>query len=340
MIAFFTSVVSVPGWTGDINIGWPFLGLTLAIALMRRPVGISPAILLGLAFLAYAAASIFWTKGNEYWALQKLTELATMGLAFAYGSTLSTLRPTILGLGLGLGVSAILGVFQEYGFTGVLQTSIPGGLFGNSSIFGQLSAIALVACVMERLWFVAPLPALGMVLGQSRAGFMAAGIVLFCTKKWWLGLIALGALILVSSDLLIPLRLYGLFAAGKAPDVRLEIYEEIIRTATLFGHGLGSFSFYTSLGYAIHAHNDYLELFSELGVGSIPVFALLFLCIEGDDETARAILLAFLMVALFSFAMWVPVGGFMGAVSAGFLSQRRPMGVLSYRPFTLNTVRS
>lgn len=309
MLPFAISVSHVPGWTGQwVNLGWPTLGLGLLLA-QGREARTSFGHWLVFAFLLYAAASLTWTPDLvSGWI--KLAQLVLVGGSFWYGSTLDDLDGVYTGVALGVGVSGLVAGAQWLGLEGILVSGAwPGGLFGNSAVMAQAAALVLVPLVLLKRWWLVPLPALALALGNSRT----AWLVLVCAffNRGWLWVLALLGL---SFSLWIT----------RGADVRLEVWDEILRTTTLAGHGLGSFAYSGDWGFVLHAHNDFLELFSELGfLGLGLLLAVYALAFQGNDDVARVTLLCYLLVAFVAFPLFVPLTAFFGGAVAGYLCRSK-----------------
>lgn len=310
MLAFATSIAYVPGWFSPfLNTGWLALGGGLLLA-QGRQARLGLAHWLGFAFLCYAGASLTWSPDPlSGWI--KLFQLSLLGGAFWYGSTCDSLDHLYIGLGLGVGISGLVALAQWADLLpSILVTSSwPGGLFGNSAIMAQSAALALVPLILLKLWRHVPLPALALVLGNSRAAWIVLFIGTVRSRSWaW------------------PAALIGLLACviltPRGVDVRLEIWEEILRTTTLWGHGLGSFAYDSSAGYVLHAHNDFLELLSELGIDVGLLVAITLFCFESQDGVAKTTFFCYLLIALIAFPIFVPVLALYGGALAGYLCRR------------------
>lgn len=322
MIGFLTSVAHVPGWTGQyVNAGWLALAGSLPFVLRRTEMTVCH--WLGLAFLAYAGASLLWTP-ELHLGLIKLGQFILIAGAFWYGSVAKSLTTLYIGLAIGVSVSSIIAIAQVFGFDGILQTSIPGGLFGNSGIMARTAAIVLIPLALEGLWWYVPGPALAVVLGGSRAAWLVLAIPAILSRRW-IGALIAAAVIFIAC----------VISFTRYDNVRFEIWTEILRTATLFGHGIGSFGFDTSAGYVLHAQNDFLELFSELGVGVGLLLSVLILVSSGGNETARVTLLAVIFVSLFSMPLFIPTTALIAGAVAGHLTRGLQHGTLATHDRTL-----
>lgn len=276
----FGLAVAVAFWPGAASGGlqprWAVMavGAPLLLAGMRSRGWTLPH-LAWLALVAWALLSLSWTA-NIYDGIGEAAKLGILAMVFAVGARMESLRPIIVGLALGLTVSAVVAAAQwldkdhlEWLWP---RTDGHAGLWVNQNTFAEIGAAVIVAAAVYRLWWLLPglLPI--MLLTESRAAKLsiiaallvgilprskhaAAAVVLGAGATaailWWLG-----------------------YKAGASAE-RLSIWLDTWAGVTWLGHGLGSFStLFPLLASRIdtftwsveHAHSDALEALFELGV--------------------------------------------------------------------------
>jgi hypothetical protein len=309
-------LVFIPAVTGyAILSGWVLLSLTLGWFLLK-PIQLTAAHWLGLAFLGYATLSMAWTPiwAQGIWALWLLYLLA-----FAF--CLTPTRGLWLGLALGVGVSTLLACAQLLGWSGIFQAVPPAGLFVNRDLLGETAALVSVALIANGLYWPLALTLPAIPISNSRTALAALGIALAFILWRRSKLLALG--------LVLALALAVVVAKPNAKSVneRLAIWTDTATHLTPLGHGAGSFfilypSFATTDTFHSrpeYAHNDFLELVFEFGIGAAPLFALLALAATSLDP----LLMAFLVIATLGFPLHCPVEGFVGMVALGSVCRGR-----------------
>lgn len=321
-------VAYIPNFTGrDILTGWIVLSLALPFFFLQRiKLGIGH--YLGLAFLAYATLSLSWTeiKPQGIWDLWLYLCLAG---CFCLGASRDP-RSLYLGCAIGVGVSTLLAIPQAFGWQGIFQLSqgLPAGLFVNRDMFGETAALVSIALICTRQYWPLVLtlpPILFTGCRSAQLAFFVVAIVWLWQRYRQL------------SIPVIAISIVGAVAWHHgwdgSEDLRLAMWRSTISGLTWFGRGPGSFfSLYPK--FAVYtdtmftrpesAHNDFLELVFEFGLGAIPLFALLIWGAIGN-RLERYILLAFCIIAFFSFPIRIPAEGLVGMVALGSLCRDRPL---------------
>lgn len=325
-IGFLVMVAYVPGVTGAaLPTGWAAMWLVTPFLLLFHEIPrLTVVHWLGLMTLAYAVLSLLWFP-NGLWGLMKL---AAMTSVFVYASSLNDIRLVLRGLALGLGVSAIVVVFQAFGVPVVYSATIkPAGLFINSNALAEASALVLLLLIAARMWVWLPVAIPGLIY-SSRA-VMLGLIVAMLAWVWDRSRKAAIALVITSAVALGVVAAYFPFGFLSSVDQRLDLWRDTIDGLTWRGWGIGSFDFlYPMLASHVntmesrpqYAHNDALQLLFELGIGALPllVMALMLLGVKDDNRPAYA---CFLVISLFGFPSYLPVTGFLAAFLAGRLSR-------------------
>lgn len=322
-LAALLPVCFIAGYTGAfMPTQWAVLSLTLPLTLWVP----APRLVLnwlGVAFFVWAFAGLLGAEG-WYSAVLGLWYIFIWGLAYRWGSALSDLSPMWRGLAVGLSISAIVALAQHLGvaFPTTDATDFHGrnpGLLFNPVISGLASAIVLVGLATHRLWLYTPLPFLGLVLSGSRGGWLILALTasLRIVGAW------------ITTALLVLTILALTTFAGDSDIQRLQIWGIAIHGLTFFGWGPDSFNdVYAVIPDAVgphlnhleFAHNDYLQLLFEYGIGAIPLF-ILWACVlihRGAREHSAGIALA--IAASFCFPLYHPLTAFILCTVAGHLA--------------------
>ena len=156
----------------------------------------------------------------------------------------------------------------------------------------------------QAYWYAIPsLFAVG--LSTSRAAIVAVVAVVAWRLRSWFVLPFVAFVICVTLWLLLPW-------SSDSVQARLEAWNTLTATLTIYGHGLGSIP--EALPVIRHAHNDVLELFYQLGILSIPLFVLFSVGLSTPNSDA---LWAFAILALVGFPLQNPLSAALGAVMLG-----------------------
>lgn len=324
-LGLILTVAYVPGWVSPA-VSPRFAALSvLAPALLlwrREAIPFTRAHLAGCALIAWAALTLLWSPQQPDSVDALWQTLILPGVCFCLGSQSVSLRPLSIGAALGLGVSSAIAILQWIGVVlPIQQIEGPGGLFLNTNYMAEAAALVLIAVVAERMWWAIPLLLPAALLGAARGALVAAtaGIGLkFSRYPVTFFAIACVALIL------------GLESMGARVglSVRLEIWRSAIGQLTWLGHGIGSFwavhagELYNG-GVAAHAHNEFLELASDLGAIGVSLFAWFAWELRGPATTSRLVLAGLAAEALFAFPAHMPVTVALGACCAGAAARDR-----------------
>ena len=318
-------LVYIPAVTGFMILsGWVLLSLVLPWMLLRR-IEMGWAHWLGLAFLAYASISLLWTPVlvQGVWKLWLLWILAFSFCVSAAGYRLDRL---LLGVAMGLGVNLAVALAQAFGWHFLPQTSgAPSGLFVNANPFGEVAALTSIGLLTTRQFWPLTLTLPCIWLSDSRTALLALGVaggVWLWDKLRWRGLVLALALAL-------PLGAIGWWHKPSTSSLleREAIWLDTVDGLSPFGRGAGSFLILyphfatrtdTMATRPESAHNDFLELIFEFGIGAIPLFGLVAIALFTRGPW-RYLWWAFCAVALVAFPTAIPVEGFLGMVALGAL---------------------
>lgn len=344
LFGLLIAVCFVPGITGaSVPTQWAAMSILLPLTLWRRS-PMTASLYLMLAFCGYAALSSLWAT-NYHTSVFGLWLVFIWALAFRLGASLASLRDLWIGLALGLSISSLVAVAQALDYElVVVSPNQYAGLLYNSTVQGMSIALVLIALASHRLWWLMPLPALGLILSGSRGGFLLITLSAIARYTHWL--LAIACLIggsIVFTTLLDP-----------TDSQRLTIWGHAIRGLTAFGWGPGSFLdiYYTATDHTSHAplifhpeyvHNDYLQLWFEYGIGALAIFVVLILALAQTSSPDWPVAVAFAIGCTFYFPFYCPIPALVGLVTAGHLAQhwkldgvhlhRWRLALLSRRPY-------
>lgn len=306
----------VPG-TFDAGIWprWVALAVLAPLALMLIDDEVAPPGLL-LVAVAAAALSILWSPDLPG-GLDDLAHYLILAACFWLGFEASDLRPLWVGAGLGVALNALLAVAQVFGFDGVAQVAVPGGLFVNPNLLGEASAVVAAASLALGLWTYALLAVIVVLLSGSKA---AIGGLLLAFALWVSPRFPAIARLVVS---LVAVAI-ALMILGGHPSfiVRLDdIWMPLLSDLRVFGHGVGGYAF----AFPGHewAHNEPLQAVYELGLLAVPLGMIaLYGLVWSLHDPRRAESLVFVVIAftaLAGFPLHVPFTALAGAVATGAL---------------------
>ena len=320
-LGLLVTIAYIPGIVGaSISTGWLLLLIVAPILFFYCEFKIG----WGFAFICYAALSLVWTEVlNIAWF--HLLQLVVLGLVFIIGKNILGLHAIFKGLALGLGVSAVVCLFQWYGFNAVYSLSnTPAGLFINPNILSEVSAIILVSLVVLKLYWWIPVTLPGLLVVHSRAAYVGLGAgLLFAVWKYN----RYYALILVALIGLIAAVLYkGGFDVSSVKE-RFNLWADTIQGFKFFGNGVGSyealFPYYsthidTELARPRYAHNDLLQIIFEFGIGSV-LFLMALFNVFKTRKPEVVIILTIGAISLFTYPLHIPVPAFIAFLVAGFV---------------------
>jgi hypothetical protein len=198
-----------------------------------------------------------------------------------------------------------------------MQSAPPAGLFLNREVLAEFAAPLFVWAALRPRYWLLPIPALPLVLCQTRTAILAVGAGLFFA---WYGRI--GSLGRVAWLLAVGLALAGAFALRpETAWARLAIWQMLLAHLSVFGMGLGWFQ--ASYPWAVFGHSDALQILAELGVPGLLLLAVPAVALwHGRGRPSERAMLATIGIeALVSFPAQLPAGGFVLAIATGFLAR-------------------
>lgn len=313
-LGVIVSLCYVPGVTGAyIATQWPVLAVLLPFGLLRK--GPFTAFhLLGILFVAYVAAQMLWSP-NLYGGVYGLWLVIIAALSMWFGTTMASTRELYAGLAVGAAVSSLVAVFQYFGVAVVPTTSAaPAGLYVNSVQQGTTLALIIVALVTERMWLWALPLTPGILLAQSRGGFVVllVGLLSHFVRSLWV----------TTGILAMAVPVYLLHPLSSSDAERMYVWRAAWDGLTWFGWGAGTF-YSTVLSrnglvfFPEYAHNDFLQLAFEYGVGAVlPAIAIGYAAWRTDVKE-WPVVLAFCAAACFSMPLFMPIAAFVSLVAVG-----------------------
>ncbi len=317
VLLFVATVALIPG-ASTYEPRWGVLLAVAPLLLIGRSVPLPRWVGWGIAgVLAYAAGSMAWSPSPIDGA-PVLIHLAIIALALCLGAAVDTLDGAFKGVCCGLAVNAAVAAGQHLGWNYfVSESTLPAGLMLNRNMLAELVAPALVWVVVSRHWRWVALPVPALLLAPDRAAVLALGLALIV----WLSRYSRLAL------LALPVLAGAISAAVLVSphDVweRLEIWQAAWSGLTIAGAGLNGFAeLYPHWGYV---HNDALQLAFDLGLGGLPIAALVIIALWGELNAERLVLLALVVESAVSFILYIPPTGFIAGLVVGRLVALRPM---------------
>jgi hypothetical protein len=162
---------------------------------------------------------------------------------------------------------------------------------------------------------VLPLVLPSFFLAQSRGAIIALLVAVVCnlTRSW-----------LIFALLVIALAGFSYLTFRYGDNIRLVVWRQALDNLTLMGNGAGSFQDVFIMGgkrlwHAEYAHNEYLQLVFEFGLGAAFLLLPVALLALRTDAREWPIFVCFLVMALYSWPVHSYITAFIGALVAGRL---------------------
>lgn len=326
LLGLIAAVCYIPGIIGaTIPMQWPLLSIALLPSLWATGPA-SPSLKLGVLFICYALVSTLWAP-NPGTSVLGMWYILVWALAFWLGTTLRDLSRLWEGLAYGAVVSSLVAMFQALGWHGVLtMPDQVAGLYFNSTLLGAVCALTLVMCLCHRMWWPIPFLLGGALLSESRGAIFVLGVGIAARLHWLLALaLALAGFAFISHS------------TSNSDLQRLEIWGVALHNLSMWGWGPDSFNdifamlprrpwMTLSLYHLEFAHNDYLQLAFEFGIGATLLLVPFATSLTRTSRVDWPIFVAWSTLALFYFPLYAPLLAFIGCVCAGHLL--RPDGTL------------
>lgn len=297
------------------------VGVPLVSRLDPRALGAPLCALLAI-LVGFGALSLAWSPAPFAGTQELFFILMLCGVCLA-GAGLDDLDGVMTGLGLGLLLSSVIAVVQWLGWEPVAHGSgRPGGLFFNSEVLAEFSALVLVWALLRPRWWLVGVALVPLLLCQSRVAVLTAlAAVFYVSYPRPRGLrVLLGAMIVsIGGVAIVSVGADKLASAGERIILWLAMGEAI----TPLGRGLGWVE--AALPVQSFAHSDVLQILVEFGW---PGALLILLPIAAfrrhrGNLAERALLVAVCFQAVVSFPLRVPASAFVAALVAGYLAGGR-----------------
>jgi len=298
----------VPRWAA-IAVGIPLVS-KLDIRALSEPMRLLLGFLLFVCAISLVQTPFFLVGVND------MIFVVILSLAFLMGAGLETIDDLMTGLAVGISISAALvsvQYFSQWSPFPVGSTS-PAGLFYNSEVMGEFSALILVWAVAKRRLMLAVATGLALALSFSRVGLGVAviGLLVAWRPRLRVLLPVIVAVLVAGVSLL-------LFTKFSSSFHRVILWGATAMSFTPLGHGLG----WASLAFPEEefSHSDALQAIAELGIGGLALVLIPIAAFRGKRAgyAEHAIFAAVLVEVLVSFPLHFPASGFVAAVVAGFM---------------------
>lgn len=329
--SFLLMVAYVPGWSGAATTPrWALLFAAVPVVSMFTDCSrVTLGHALGAAFLACAIVTLIWTP-NGFDGIDALLKLLLLAALVRIGAELTSIAPFLAGAALGLGVNSGFAIAQWLGFEPVYRA--PGlypatGLFMNGNYLAEPAALVLIGLVAHRMWRFVPLVLPALVLPRAAGALLALVAAGFAALPWRARVVFLALVTLAIAGYLALMPL-----AGPGILHRITLWAATLDGLSWFGNGLGSFyTLFPSHAPAwdflasrpAHAHNDFLEIAYELGLGGLPLLGFLAFAFAAPWRPEHFILLGFCVEACFGFPLHLPATLFLGGLVAGLVCRDR-----------------
>lgn len=299
---------------------WGVLAVGLPICLLLNQRAELPATRwLGPITLGLMAMTAFWAN-DTLTALQEVSWLCIIAVAFYLGAITENLKSLWIGLAYGVAVSSFVAVGQRLGYFDLLGGLVGGGLFTNKILMAEASMVCLIAMLAYGKWILSAILFVGFCAAASRGALVGliAGILCWLYVSRPQLAVRLGA---VCAAIGVGIFLYMNSIHHESVTLRLEMWKAALTNATLIGHGVGSYSM--SFPTWEHAHSDFFQAIYECGIFALPFTALMiYLVVEGRDDVEKFVLVSVIASGLFAFPLHMPFTAFAAAIAAGSLIGR------------------
>lgn len=338
-------VAIVPGWAGLATTPRWDVGAVIAFALFCAGVGrMARAHWLGLAMISWLVVSLAWSS-EPLAGADQAAKMIVVAVGFAWGATLTDLRPLIAGAATGIAISSLVALAQWFGWTWIetSSTGTPAGLFYNHNRIAEAAALVLATSIAIRLWWALPGLVPSLILPQERTAWLAVAVVLAIVvwrrlrgqDRFALAGIAVMLVMLAAMTA----GLWRLETFGPAGVTeRLAMWSFVADHFSLVGHGLGSFAHdgpmlmgpipgvagMVGLTHAEHPHNEFLWLAYEGGIVGLGLFLAFAGRVWRDaGPDLRLVLVAVGVVACFAMPFHDPAAAIFAALVAGHAAGAR-----------------
>lgn len=323
VLGFMVSAAYLPGQLqGAFIPRWAVMAVGLPLVSKIDPRAVPEPMRWVIGFLLFACGLSLMRSPFVEAGVGDLIFIIILCAAFVAGAALASLDDLMIGIGAGLAISFALSIGQYSGlWSPVPESSSPSGLFYNSEVLGEFSALVAVWAAVRFLsaggWFMAALSVVSIipvVLTHSRIGAaaLAIGLVYAWRPRWR---VLLPMMLAIAAAVLYAV----LFTKFSSSVHRVVLWGTTVMWFTSLGNGLGWGT--AAFPFEEFAHSDALQAVAELGIAGIALIFIPIAAFYGNrgNNAERALFAAVCVETLVSFPLHFPAGGFLAAVVAGYL---------------------
>jgi len=320
-LVFLITIAYFPGAPSYATAGrWAVAGLGGVWLLWYTPIRVTPAHVWGGLFLLWCAASVFWSV-LYYDSIGLLIQYIICAVVFCLAAEERDLTPVYHAVGIGLTISAGVAVFQYFGFVPVRRLSDQiAGLFLGQTWLAEFAMVGLILSLHKDRWQYVPGALFCLVVTVTHAVWAVLALV----AVGWLTL-QCSWRIRVVVTVLVTAAVFGAFYIQIQEVPRLSSFNDrfvfwqvTVANLSPLGFGLGTYPDVFPIWE--HAHNEYLELAAEVGLGSLFLVGVLVYAFKSDDTLPKLALVAILLEALVWYPLHAPTTMLLFAALAGHFS--------------------
>ena len=358
MIAVLTFALTLIMWPGFIESSntprWILLSATIPFFLLIAEIKLTKAHLIGFAWLAWAGLTALWSV-SLYDSIFHLWHFVILAMVFCVGANLSRreIKWCFLAFVVGVSINAIIALGQMQGWDGVIQAGTqqgaPTGSFMNKNYLAEAALMALPATIILAKAWPIPFIIAALLATFSRGAFAAGGLLL---TSWMWGRYRKTAIVLTSGILVAVILYFGNLShdgrfMNTSAGARISFWANSVAMVVdrPWGQGVGAYmpaypKYHdaiiptTTSAYRINmrprtAHNDFLTIAAETGIPGAFLLTWFFITVlrssraTDEQKTAFYTILAFLLLGMFNFPLYLPTSAFLATLSAGYLAGGR-----------------
>lgn len=304
---------------------WAAIAIGLPLASRLDPRDLRPSVAWVLLWLlTVAAIATTWASPDPLAGYEEMIFMGLLCLALVAGANLDNADEVMIGAGFGLALSVFGILFAMNADEGRTVYASTSGLFYNSEVFAEFSAIIFVWALLRPRYLIAAIALVPILICESRIALViaaAAMLYAFGPRSRLKMAVLVVLLVVVAASLVFIL---GPGKAGTAGQ-RAILWISTFYAWTQFGHGLGWFA--TVHSQEQFAHSEVLQTVAELGIGGVAALLIPVLALSSKrgNHAERAAFVAVCFECAVSFPLHLPANGFLAAVLAGVLLSRRPV---------------
>jgi len=320
-------MVSVAYWAGILSAGfvprWAAIAVLVPLFCAIEPKRLPASVLGVLLFLFGCAGFSLMLSPDALTGTHDLMLAAILVLPFLAAASMESLDDIFSGMAIGLAASSALIIAEYAGFGRIAQGGGFGGLFFNSEVVSEFSALVFVWAVVRKKWALAALCVAPLLLCHSRIAVLTVAVgllyVAWVRLPRWITAVAVAALAVAA------VAAVFIIGDGKIASAfhRVTLWITAGMFLTPLGNGIG----WAQVAFPVErfVHSDALQMFAEIG---IPALAVLYIpwSIFKRKEQDLAIMSVFCGASVqfvVSFPIHFPAAGFVLALVAGYLLRRR-----------------